>query len=43
MAVGMDDPAHLGELPDALAAEPDERTIHEYRTLLRERSMGQPV
>ncbi|MFE4665700.1 aldo/keto reductase [Streptomyces sp. NPDC056716] len=43
LAVGTDDPAHLGELLDALDAEPDERTIHEYRTLLRERSMGQSV
>ncbi|MDP9950356.1 MULTISPECIES: aldo/keto reductase [Streptomyces] len=43
MAVGTDDPAHLDELLDALAAEPDERTIHEYRTLLRERSTGQPA
>ncbi|MER0240829.1 aldo/keto reductase [Streptomyces sp. HSW2009] len=43
MAVGTNDAAHLGELLDALAAEPDEQTIHEYRTLLRERSMGQPV
>ncbi len=36
MAVGTDDPAHLGQLLDALDAEPDERTIHEYRALLRE-------
>ncbi|MFI1014244.1 aldo/keto reductase [Streptomyces sp. NPDC020965] len=43
MAVGTDDPAHLGELFDALAAEPDEPTIHEYRTLLRERPTGQPA
>ncbi|MEU6502755.1 aldo/keto reductase [Streptomyces californicus] len=43
VAVGTDDPAHLGELLDALAAEPDERTIHEYRALLRERLTGQPA
>ncbi len=43
MAVGTDDPAHLGELLDSLAAEPNERTIHEYRALLRERSTGQPT
>ncbi|MFJ4774146.1 aldo/keto reductase [Streptomyces uncialis] len=41
LAVGTDDPAHLGELLDALAAEPDERTIREYRALLRERLISQ--
>ncbi|MGW4204437.1 hypothetical protein [Streptomyces sp. NPDC004726] len=42
VAVGTDDPAHPGELLDALVADADERTIHEYRVLLRERSSGQP-
>ncbi|MFJ4962669.1 aldo/keto reductase [Streptomyces sp. NPDC088729] len=43
LAVGTDEPAHLAQLLDALAAEADEGTIHEYRALLRERSSGQPV
>ncbi|MFG2134151.1 aldo/keto reductase [Streptomyces sp. NPDC048751] len=43
LAVGTDDPAHLGELIGALAGEVDERAIHEYRNLLRDRSRGQPV
>ncbi|MYV53874.1 hypothetical protein [Streptomyces sp. SID3212] len=37
------DPTHLGKLVDALAADIDERTIHEYCALLRERSRGQPA
>ncbi|MFB9347793.1 aldo/keto reductase [Streptomyces heliomycini] len=43
VAVGTDDPAHLGELVDALVGEFEERTIHEYRGLLRDRSRDQPV
>ncbi|MEV7865519.1 aldo/keto reductase [Streptomyces sp. NPDC088124] len=43
LAVGTDDPAHLAELLDALAAEADGRMIHQYRALLRERPSGQPV
>lgn len=42
VAVGTDDPAHLGELVGALAGEVEERTIQEYRSLLRDRSRGQP-
>ncbi|WP_420882054.1 hypothetical protein [Streptomyces rhizosphaericola] len=41
--MGTDDRTHLVELLDALVAEPDERTIHEYRVLLRERLTAQPV
>ena len=41
VAVGTDDPAHLGELVDALAGEVEERTVHEYRGLLRDRSRDQ--
>ncbi|GAA4902562.1 aldo/keto reductase [Streptomyces coeruleoprunus] len=43
VAVGTDEPAHLGELVGALAAEVDEQAIHQYRSLLRDRSRGQPV
>ncbi|MFJ1599925.1 aldo/keto reductase [Streptomyces sp. NPDC088261] len=43
VAVGTNDPTHLGELVDALAAEADERAIREYRGLLRERLRGQPA
>ncbi|WEH34986.1 hypothetical protein PZB75_17455 [Streptomyces sp. AM 4-1-1] len=43
LAVGTDEPAHLAELLDALAAEADEETIHEYRALLRKCSSGQPA
>ncbi|MFD9975925.1 aldo/keto reductase [Streptomyces sp. NPDC059017] len=43
VAVGTDEPAHLGELVGALAGEVDERTILEYRSLLRDRSRGQPA
>ncbi|MFH8803030.1 aldo/keto reductase [Streptomyces sp. NPDC017936] len=43
VAVGTDDPAHLGELVDALTGEVEERTVHEYRGLLRDRSRGQPA
>lgn len=42
IAVGTDDPAHLGELIGALAGEVDEQVIHQYRCLLRDRSRGQP-
>ncbi|MFJ9569379.1 aldo/keto reductase [Streptomyces bacillaris] len=37
VAVGTDEPAHLGELVDALAAVPDEQAVVTYRTLLRDR------
>ncbi|GAA3375657.1 hypothetical protein GCM10020367_44310 [Streptomyces sannanensis] len=43
VAVGTDEPAHLGELVDALAGEVEERTIEEYRRLLRDRSRDQPA
>lgn len=43
VAVGTDDPAHLGELVDALTGEVEERTIREYRKLLRDRSRAQPA
>nr|WP_145488020.1 MULTISPECIES: aldo/keto reductase [Streptomyces] len=43
VAVGTDEPAHLGELVGALAGEVEERTIQEYRRLLRDRSRGQPA
>lgn len=43
VAVGTDEPAHLGELLGALASGVDERAIHQYRSLLRARSNGQPV
>lgn len=43
VAVGSDEPAHLGELVGALAGEVEERAIQEYRILLRERSRGQPA
>lgn len=38
IAVGTDEPTHLGELVGALAAEVEERTVQEYRKLLRDRS-----
>lgn len=41
MAVGTDEPAHLGELLGALATEPDEWVIGEYRRLLHDRSSAQ--
>ncbi|MBB1259208.1 aldo/keto reductase [Streptomyces alkaliterrae] len=43
VAVGSDEPAHLGELVGALAGEVDEQAIHHYRSLLRERSRDQLV
>ncbi|MFI2035045.1 aldo/keto reductase [Streptomyces bottropensis] len=43
VAVGTDEPAHLGDLIGALAGEADEQAIHQYRVLLRNRSHGQPV
>ncbi|MBC3989621.1 aldo/keto reductase [Streptomyces sp. AC563] len=43
MAVGTDEPAHLGELLGALVAEPDERVIGEYRRLLRDHTITQPA
>ncbi|MFF9058496.1 aldo/keto reductase [Streptomyces sp. NPDC014882] len=41
VAVGSDEPAHLGELIEALACAADERVINEYRRLLRDRLHGQ--
>ncbi|MFD7091001.1 aldo/keto reductase [Streptomyces sp. NPDC059896] len=43
VAVGTDEPAHLGELVGALAGEVEERTVQEYRSLLRDRSRDQPA
>lgn len=43
VAVGTDDPAHLGALIGALDGEVDEQTIREYRNLLRDRSRTQPA
>ncbi|MFJ3422204.1 aldo/keto reductase [Streptomyces sp. NPDC086082] len=43
MAVGTDEPAHLGELVGALVGEVEERTVQEYRSLLRDRSHDQPA
>jgi aryl-alcohol dehydrogenase-like predicted oxidoreductase len=43
VAVGTDEPAHLGELIGALAGEVEERAIEEYRRLLRDHSLGQSV
>ncbi|MHB9858575.1 aldo/keto reductase [Streptomyces sp. YIM S03343] len=37
VAVGTDEPAHLGELVGALAGEIEQRTIQEYWSLLRDR------
>lgn len=41
VAVGTDEPAHLGELVSALAGEIEEPTVQEYRSLLRDRSRDQ--
>ncbi|TDC24293.1 aldo/keto reductase [Streptomyces sp. 8K308] len=41
IAVGTDEPAHLGELVGALAGQVEERTVQEYRRLLRDRSGDQ--
>ena len=43
VAVGTDEPAHLAELVGALAAKVEDRTVQEYRSLLRDRSGGQPA
>ncbi|WP_210593684.1 aldo/keto reductase [Streptomyces sp. GESEQ-35] len=43
VAVGTDEPAHLGELVGALVGEVEERMVQEYRSLLRDRSRDQPV
>ncbi|MFF7172254.1 aldo/keto reductase [Streptomyces pseudovenezuelae] len=43
VAVGTDEPAHLAELVGALASEVEDRTIQEYRSLLRDHSRGQPA
>ncbi len=43
VAVGTDEPAHLGELVGALTGEVEERTIQEYWRLLRDRLQGQPA
>ncbi|MFF9002771.1 hypothetical protein ACF1GW_33765 [Streptomyces achromogenes] len=41
IAVGTDEPTHLGELVGALAGQVEERTVREYRRLLRDRSGDQ--
>jgi hypothetical protein len=41
IAVGTDEPTHLGELVGALAGQVEERTVQEYRRLLRDRSGDQ--
>lgn len=41
VVVGTDEPAHLGELVRALAGEVNERTVQEYRRLIRDRSPDQ--
>ncbi|MFE9682778.1 aldo/keto reductase [Streptomyces sp. NPDC006285] len=43
VAVGTDEPAHLGELVGALVGEVEEQTVQEYRSLLRDHSRDQPV
>ncbi|MFE4869488.1 aldo/keto reductase [Streptomyces sp. NPDC056682] len=43
VAVGTDEPAHLGELVGALTSQVDERAVREYRDLIRARSRGQPA
>lgn len=43
VAVGTDDPGHLRELVDALPRKVDSAALHQYRTLLRERSRRQPA
>ncbi|GAA3025776.1 hypothetical protein [Streptomyces glomeratus] len=41
IAVGTDEPTRLGELVGALAGQVEERTVQEYRKLLRDRSRNQ--
>ncbi|MFE0794381.1 MULTISPECIES: aldo/keto reductase [Streptomyces] len=41
IAVGTDEPTHLGQLVGALAGRVEERTVQEYRRLLRDRSRDQ--
>ncbi|GHE11840.1 hypothetical protein GCM10010339_73070 [Streptomyces alanosinicus] len=41
IAVGTDEPSHLRELVGGLAAQVEERTVQEYRRLLRDRSRDQ--
>ncbi|GGQ23309.1 hypothetical protein GCM10010279_33820 [Streptomyces mutabilis] len=43
VAVGTNDPAHLGELVSSLAGEVEEGAVQEHRRLLRAHSRGQPV
>lgn len=43
LAVGTDDPAHLGDLIGALSRQVDGRAIDNYRNLLRDRMPGQPA
>ncbi|MFG2716899.1 aldo/keto reductase [Streptomyces sp. NPDC048416] len=43
MAVGTDEPDHLGQLLGALAGQVDERAVREYRDLIRARARGQPA
>lgn len=41
VAVGTDDPTHLGELTDALSYEVDEQAVHQYRELLHRKRRPQ--
>jgi aryl-alcohol dehydrogenase-like predicted oxidoreductase len=41
IAVGTDEPTHLGELVGALSGQVEERTVQEYRRLLHDRSRDQ--
>ncbi|MFF8906322.1 aldo/keto reductase [Streptomyces olivaceoviridis] len=41
IAVGTDEPSHLGELVGGLTGQVEERTVQEYRRLLRDRSRDQ--
>jgi aryl-alcohol dehydrogenase-like predicted oxidoreductase len=43
VTVGTDEPAHLGELVEALAGGVEERTVQDYRSFLRDRSRAQPA
>ncbi|MEV6319422.1 aldo/keto reductase [Streptomyces sp. NPDC051776] len=43
LAVGTNEPTHLGELMDALDSEVDELAVREYRGLIRARTHGQPA
>jgi aryl-alcohol dehydrogenase-like predicted oxidoreductase len=43
VAVSTDAPNHLSELVGAMGGKVEERTVQEYRALLRDRSHGQPA